>query len=433
MNGLQIKTNNPIRTLLNKKYTRNAYTCIIFKEDVHISIVGNPRPSYFCATIKTLKQHDEEKINTIIFFVALGFGVVKAQDLPDKKETLKTVTKVNDYFMKKYADYRTPSFVKNVTRPSNIWTRGVYYEGLMALYSVYPRDDYYKYAVDWSNYHEWGFRNGTTTRNADDYCASQTYIDLYNICPDPERIRKVKANIDMLVNTPQVNDWWWIDAIQMGMPVFAKLGKLTGKQKYFDKMWDMYEYTRNKHGENGMYNQKEGLWWRDQDFDPPYKEPNGKNCYWSRGNGWVYAALVRVLNEIPTDEKHRADYINDFLTMSKAIKNCQRTDGFWNVSMHDESNFGGKETSGTALFVYGMAWGVRNGLLDRKEYLPVLLKAWNAMVKDAVHPNGFLGLVQGTGKEPKDSQPVTYDKVPDFEDFGVGCFLLAGSEVYKLN
>lgn len=141
----------------------------------------------------------------------------------------------------------------------------------MALYSVYPRDEYYKYAVDWSNYHEWGFRNGTTTRNADDYCASQTYIDLYNICPDPERIRKVKANIDMLVNTPQVNDWWWIDAIQMGMPVFAKLGKLTGEQKYFDKMWDMYEYTRNKHGENGMYNQKEGLWWRDQDFDPPTK------------------------------------------------------------------------------------------------------------------------------------------------------------------
>lgn len=90
----------------------------------------------------------KKKLILSFFFVALGFGVVKAQDLPDKKETLKTVTKVNDYFMKKYADYRTPSFVKNVTRPSNIWTRGVYYEGLMALYSVYPRDDYYKYAVD---------------------------------------------------------------------------------------------------------------------------------------------------------------------------------------------------------------------------------------------------------------------------------------------
>ena len=86
------------------------------------------------------------------------------------------------------------------------------------------------------------------------------------------------------------------------------------------------------------------------------------------------------------------------------------------------------------LYLY-MAWhgGYVTDCWTEKEYLPVLLKAWNAMVKDAVHPNGFLGLVQGTGKEPKDSQPVTYDKVPDFEDFGVGCFLLAGSEVYKLN
>ena len=207
---------------------------------------------------------------------------------------------------------------------------------------------------------------------------------------------------------------------------------MTGEQKYYEKMWDLYTYTRNTEGEAGMYNAKEGLWWRDQDFDPPYKEPNGKNCYWSRGNGWVYAALVRVLDEIPADETHRQDYINDFLTMSKALKQCQRTDGFWNVSLHDESNFGGKETSGTALFVYGMVWGIRNGLLDRKEYLPVALKAWNAMVKEAVHPNGFLGYVQGTGKEPKDGQPVTYKSVPDFEDYGVGCFLLAGTEVYKL-
>lgn len=369
---------------------------------------------------------------TSIAISFLSLGHLSAQELPEKKETLKTIVKVNDYFMKKFKDYRTPSFVKKVTRPSNIWTRGVYYEGLMALYSIYPREDYYEYAIGWSNFHEWGFRNGTTTRNADDYCASQTYIDLYNICPEPEKIRKAKANIDMLVNTPQVNDWWWIDAIQMGMPVFAKLGRLTGEQKYFDKMWDMYEYTRNTHGEKGMYNPQDGLWWRDHDFDPPYKEPNGEDCYWSRGNGWVYAALVRVLDEIPANEKHRTDYINDFLAMSEALKKCQRKDGFWNVSLHDASNYGGKETTGTALFVYGMAWGVRNGLLDSEEYLPILLKAWNAMVKEAVHPNGFLGYVQGTGKEPKDGQPVTYNSVPDFEDYGVGCFLLAGSEVYKL-
>lgn len=141
---------------------------------------------------------------------------------------------------------------------------------------------------------------------------------------------------------------------------------------------------------------------------------------------------MRVLDEIPADETHRQDYINDFLAMSKALKQCQRTDGFWNVSLHDESNFGGKETSGTALFVYGMAWGIRNGLLDRKEYLPVALKAWNAMVKRGSSSEWFLGLCTRNRQEPKDGQPVTYKSVPDFEDYGVGCFLLAGTEVYKL-
>lgn len=372
---------------------------------------------------------------TLIIFsliIHCGIATLTAQNLPTQKETLHALTRVNEYFMNKYEDYRSPSFVRQVSRPSNIWTRGVYYEGLMALYDIYPREEYYDYAYHWAEFHCWGMRNGNTTRNADDYCCGQTYIDLYNLCPKPEKLKNVRANMNMLVNTPQVNDWTWVDAIQMGMPVLAKMGQLTGEQKYFDKMWAMYEYSRNQLGGKGLFNLQDGLWWRDADFLPPYKEPNGEDCYWSRGNGWAYAALVRVLEEIPADETHRQDYIDDFLRMSKALKACQREDGFWNVSLHDATHYGGKETTGTSLFVYGMAWGVRNGLLDHEEYLPVLLKGWNAIVKEAVHPDGFLGYVQGTGKEPKDGQPVTYDSVPDFEDYGVGCFLLAGTEVYKL-
>lgn len=129
------------------------------------------------------------KKHLILFFagVILSYGNIKAQTVPDKKEILKVTLHVNDYFMKKYADYRTPSFVKKVVRPSNIWTRSVYYEGLMALYSIYPADEYYLYAKEWADYHQWGFHRGTTTRNADNYCASQIYLDLYNICPDPEK------------------------------------------------------------------------------------------------------------------------------------------------------------------------------------------------------------------------------------------------------
>ena len=125
---------------------------------------------------------------TATLLSSMSAGSAGAQELPEQKETLATIVKVNDYFMKKYADYTLPSFFGRV-RPSNIWTRGVYYEGLMALYSIYPREDYYSYTYDWANFHKWGMRNGNTTRNADDQCCGQVYIDLYNMCPsehDPE-------------------------------------------------------------------------------------------------------------------------------------------------------------------------------------------------------------------------------------------------------
>ena len=374
-----------------------------------------------------------KKLLALLMLAVVAVGA-QAVEFPNQKETLNTLIKVNDYYLKKHPDpYEgIPYYSRKKVYEANIWTRGIYFEGLMALHSIYPANRYYDYAYQWGETHKWGMRrDDTTTRNADNYCCAQTYIDLYNLTPEPKMLTKTKGTMNMLINTPQVNDWTWIDAIQMGMPVLAKMSKLTGDPRYNEKAWEMYSWTRDSLA-GGLFNEKEGLWWRDKDFVPPYKEPNGKNCYWSRGNGWVVAALVRVLDEIPADAPHRKDYVRDLEAMCDALVKCQREDGFWNVSLHDGSNFGGKELTGTALFVYGMAWGINNGVLERGKYLPVVVKAWNAMVKDAVHPNGYLGYVQGTGKEPKDGQPVAYDSVPDFDDFGTGCFLLAGTEVYKL-
>ena len=265
------------------------------------------------------------------------------------------------------------------------------------------------------------------TRHADKHISISTLL-----IKKAERIDSIKASIDKMMLTDKIDDWHWVDAIQMAMPVFTQLGVIYKDTNYFHRMYEMYAFTKYKHGDKGLFNAAEGLWWRDKDFDPPYKEPNGEDCYWSRGNGWVVAGLVRVLNILPKNESHYAEYMADYKTMMEALVPLQRGDGYWNVSLHDPSNFGGKELTGTSLFLYGMAWGVNNGVLDEKKYMPVIRKAWNALTKESVHSNGFLGYVQGTGKEPKESQPVTYDREPDFEDFGLGCFLLAASEVYKL-
>ena len=355
-----------------------------------------------------------------------------ANESLDSKDILADMQLANKYMMDKRPDPGKDIIVNNKSWESNLWTMATYFEGLMALYTIDPQEKYYNYAVSWAEAHNWQLRKGNKTRFADNHCCGQTYIDLYIIEPKPERIANIKDSIDRMVASAKVDDWWWIDALQMAMPVFAKLGAVYQDDKYYEKMYELYNYAKTSHGTNGLYNPQDHLWWRDKDFDAPYTTPNGKNCYWSRGNGWVLAAMVRVLDVMPTDAPHRNEYLNMFKDMSAALIKLQRPDGFWNPSLHDPDDFGGKELTGTAFFVYGMAWGINQGVLDPDLYQPVVQKGWDAMVNDSLHENGFLGYVQGTGKEPSSGQPLSYDKEPNFDDYGLGAFLLAGSEIYKL-
>jgi unsaturated rhamnogalacturonyl hydrolase len=370
-------------------------------------------------------------IAVIIFLIGSTFNTVYSQTVT-KTKTMEAMVLANKYFMEKWPDVGK-IIVTDRPRPSNIWTRGVYYEGLMSLYKLRPDTVYLNYALRWGEFHKWGMRSGVKTRNADDQCCGQTYLDLYMMdTTKKERFRDIKSSIDNMIATDKTDDWNWVDAIQMSMPVFARLGYIFKDDRYLKRMFEMYMFTKQKHGTNGLYSTNDKLWWRDKDFVPPYKEPNGEDCYWSRGNGWVYAALVRTMDFIPENSLYKKEFMTTYKDMTDAILKCQRKDGFWNVSLHDSTNFGGKEVTGTALFVYGIAWGINNGTLNKKKYQPVAMKAWNGLVNESVHPNGFLGFVQGTGKQPSDSQPVGYDNVPNFEDFGLGCFLLAGSEIYKI-
>ncbi|MDE6037021.1 MAG: glycoside hydrolase family 88 protein, partial [Duncaniella sp.] len=276
-------------------------------------------------------------------------------------------------------------------------------------------------------------------------CCGQAYLEMYAMDPEQEiRMEHIKMRIDRMIATGRNDYWYWVDAIQMSMPVMAMLGDITGDPVYWSSMYDLYTFTRDKQGGNSkgggspLFNTETGLWYRDYKFDPPYRDKteSDKDCYWSRGNGWVYMALARVMQFTPADESHRAGYETDFKTMSEGLKNCQRTDGSWSVSLAAPSNFGaagseGPEMTGTSLFVGGMAWGVRTGLLDAEIYMPVIERGWEAM-SAAVHPDGKVGYIQGTGSSPEDGGPITYDSTPDFEDFGVGCWLWGASEVHAL-
>lgn len=356
-------------------------------------------------------------------------------------------TEVTSYFMNAYPDVGATSNVGGKRRSSKIWTRSVFYEGLLNMWREEQRQEWLDYTVSWGEFHNWVSSSDTEAKahNADYQCCGQSYLQLYLLDPSrSERMEHIKMRIDNMMGTGRVNFWYWVDAIQMSMPVMALLGDITGDPAYWERMYELYAFTRDKQGGSKkgggepLFNTATGLWYRDYQFDPPYRDLTDPDvdCYWSRGNGWVYMALARVMQFTPSSELHRPVYEADFVAMSRALLDLQRPDGSWNVSLHSPSNFGspgseGPEMTGTPLFVGGMAWGVRTGLLDAATYVPAIVKGWEAMVA-AVRPDGSVGYIQGTGSKPEDGGPVTYDSKPDFEDFGIGCWLWGAAEVHAL-
>ena len=129
-----------------------------------------------------------KRLSTLMLATIMTLGAT-AQTTAD--DVLSVVRKANDYFMAKYADPTIPTNVKKV-RPSSLWTRAVYYEGLMALYEIDPQQRYLDYTDTWSNFHQWTPRNGVNTCDADDQCCAQTYLMRYMQVGGEEKITKVR-------------------------------------------------------------------------------------------------------------------------------------------------------------------------------------------------------------------------------------------------
>lgn len=360
------------------------------------------------------------KYTVSVFFTTLFVVASFAQgvdNIPQKSEILKKIKLVNDYYL---SGHSTPG--------NNQWVTSIYFTGCMEFYKIYPDKELLNYMNNWGEKNNWALGSSAANHGADQQVCGQTYIDLYNLdeIKNEIKIKAIKESIDDLIKNPTEakDDWFWVDALYMAMPVFSKLGVLYEDDAYFNQMYSMYQDTKNT---RKLYDTTDHLWFRDGNSFK--KSPNGKKVFWSRGNGWALAAYARVLRDLPESSPYREEFITSFKEMAEAIKGRQRDDGFWNVNLDDPEHYGGMETSGTALFVYGLSWGINNGLLDKATYLPTILKAWNGLTTYAIQPSGLLGYVQGAGWQPESSQPVTATSTADF---GVGAFLLASSEFIKM-
>ncbi len=175
---------------------------------------------------------------------------------------------------------------------------------------------------------------------------------------------------------------------------------------------------------NLLYDPQEHLYFRDATYLQKH-EANGNKLFWSRGNGWVMAGLARVLEEMPEDYPTRQKYVEQFREMAFRVAALQGADGLWRPGLLDANAYSLPEVSGSAFFIYALAWGVNHGVVARASYMPVVQKGWAGLVSH-IYADGRLGCIQPIGAAPgafKESSSYVY---------GVGAFLLAGSEANRL-
>jgi rhamnogalacturonyl hydrolase YesR len=305
-----------------------------------------------------------------------------------------------------------------------IWTWSVLYSGFMAA-SDSLGDAKYRDAMEaMGKKFDWQLRSHLP--DADDQSVGQTYLELYLLKKDPAMIAPTQAELDALLAAPHVSKragktipWWWCDALFMAPPVWSRMYAATGDRKYIGYLDEEWAKTSDL-----LYDKQEHLYARDADYLTK-TEANGKKMFWSRGNGWVMGAIVRTLEYLPKDDPARVKYVTQLKEMAARVASLQGKDGLWRAGMLDQNNYSEPEISGSALFTYALAWGINEGVLDGKTYRPVVAKAWAGMLKH-VYADGRLGCIQQTGAEPAPFRATAS------YTYGVGAFLMAGSEIRRM-
>jgi unsaturated rhamnogalacturonyl hydrolase len=300
------------------------------------------------------------------------------------------------------------------------WTYAALYRGLIAASHATGESKYEDAVRNASKKFEW--KLGPRIALADDEAIAQSYLHFYFQSHDPAMIAPIKAAFDQVMSAPADPAkplWWWCDALFMAPVAWVKLSNATGNPAYADFMDKQWWITSNL-----LYDPNDRLFSRDATFLNRH-EANGQKIYWSRGNGWVLAGLASVIEALPDNDSRRMPFIEQFRQMTARIAGLQGNDGLWRPGLLDPKAYPLPEVSGSAFFVYALAWGVDHGFLDRKQYLPVVRAGWPGLTKH-VYADGRLGCIQPIGAAPD-----AYGPSASFV-YGVGAFLLAGTEVNAL-
>jgi rhamnogalacturonyl hydrolase YesR len=324
------------------------------------------------------------------------------------------------------------SFAAEAANPRS-WQRGAFWVGMTHLADVTGEKRFAEAIHAQGRANEW--KPGTRPWHADDHVIAQSYLWSAKHGAGNAAITPLRATFDSVLanppvthlsfvvaadydQTPCLRRWCWCDALFMSPPAWVALSRQTGDARY--TTYAMREFWATT---DFLYDPLELLFFRDSRFFER-RDEQGRKLFWSRGNGWVFAGIANILEELPADDSNRPRLEKLFREMAAKLRAIQKPDGYWAPSLLARDN-SPPESSGTGFFVYGLAWGVKHGLLNEEIYRDSIEQGWHALAR-AVAKDGRLGWVQQVSDRPESVAEA------DTQFYGVGAFLLAAAAIATL-
>jgi unsaturated rhamnogalacturonyl hydrolase len=323
-----------------------------------------------------------------------------------------------------------PESHRNKSADPTFWIQAAFYVGLTQWAETMRETDLVERIAAMAK--STRYQLGKRPLHADDHTIGQTYLWLHEQTGNSDTYGPTKNQFDaILVDPPSVglkmiradepdyegscqDRWCWADALFMAPRTWLMLSNATGDPRYFEYADSEYWATADY-----LFSEEYGLFFRDSNYFES-KSDNGNPVFWSRGNGWVFAALPLIIDDLPNGHPSRERYLALYMKMAKSLVRIQNPNGFWPASLMDADKIKTPETSGTGFITFGLAWGVNNGTLSDQATVDAVKNGWAALAS-AIDAGGMLHWVQQVGAGPN---PVQEN---DTQLYGVGAFLLAAS------
>ncbi|MGM0582460.1 MAG: glycoside hydrolase family 88/105 protein [Bacteroidota bacterium] len=306
----------------------------------------------------------------------------------------------------------------------NYWMDATFFHGVTEIAKAFDKEEYWIAAEEWADFFNWEIDLTPERLDANQQITGAIYLNLYEQFGKAYMIEDTEYAIDSMFTDPggPYHDnrlWWWADALYMAPVPIAKLGELKGEDRYFNLINRYYWETYDR-----LYDHDYHLFFRDFNYLNK-RDDLGNPIFWSRGNGWVIGGLITILNTYPHRDKTYHKYLTLFKSMMNRLVTLQGDDGLWRTNLLSPEIYSNPETSGSAFFCYGLAWGVNEGILEETRYFNAVIKAWEGLL-DHINKDGKLGSAQAPARKPTEVDP------ENSELYATGAFLLAGKEIHRV-